>query len=484
MESCYYYTISLGFEQGRFELVADGARDRPKLLSMYTIYNLLTAAGMLLLLPYFFVRGLLRGESFGHARERLGWSFPPELQNGQRTIPRDGAIWLHAVSVGEVQAALPLASRLQERFPQRPLVISTTTTTGQKLAHERLPSADAFLYFPLDWKGPVTRALKAVHPAAVVIMETEIWPNFLRQSRRAGVPVIFVNGRLSEKSFRGFRRGVSLSGGVLQGFLTRILKDATLFLMQSEKDAERLLQLGAEPKRVIVTGNLKYDLGASAPTPLSDWLGRALARYERAPVVVAGSVLLGEVEAVLRAFASVECSFPRALLVLAPRKPDHFDAVARIVAASRRTSIRRSAITLCEDCQATLSEPGSVFLLDSVGELAGLYRLADTVFVGGSLVPGGGHNLLEPAAYRKPPVYGPFMENFQEISAIFLEAGAAIQVTNAEELSAVWLQLLSDRERSAQKGAAAYALVEQNRGATARVLVHIEQIVTQARSVV
>jgi 3-deoxy-D-manno-octulosonic-acid transferase len=451
---------------------------------MYTIYNLLTAAGMILLLPYFLVRGLLRGESFGHARERLGWSFPPELRNGQRSLPREGAIWLHAVSVGEVQAALPLASRLRERYPHRPLVISTTTTTGQRLAHERLPSADAFLYFPLDWRGPVTRALKAVQPAAVVIMETEIWPNFLRQSRRAGVPVIFVNGRLSEKSFRGFRRALSLSGGVLQGFLTRILKDATLFLMQSEKDAERLLQLGADPKRVIVTGNLKYDLGDSAPTPLSDWLERAMARHERSPVVVAGSVLLGEVEPVLRAFTNVGCRFPRALLVLAPRKPDHFDAVARMVADLRKTLIRRSEISLSEDCQETLSEPCSVFLLDSVGELAGLYRLADTVFVGGSLVPGGGHNLLEPAAHRKPPVYGPFMENFQEISAKFLEAGAAIQVRSAEELGAVWLELLSDRARSAQKGAAAHALVEQNRGATVRVLAHIEQIVAQARSAV
>ena len=451
---------------------------------MYTIYNLLTAAGMLLLLPYFLVRGLLRGESLGHARERLGWSFPPELRNGRRNMPQEGAIWLHAVSVGEVQAALPLASRLRERFPQRPLVISTTTTTGQKLAHERLPSADAFLYFPLDWKGPVTRALKAVRPAAVVIMETEIWPNFLRQSRRAGVPVIFVNGRLSEKSFRGFRRAVSLSGGVLQGFLTRILKDATLFLMQSEQDAERLLRLGADPKRVMVTGNLKYDLGDSAPTPLSGWLEKGIARPERGPVVVAGSVLLGEVEPVLRAFESVESGFPRALLVLAPRKPDHFDAVARIVAASRRTLIRRSKITLSEDCQAAFSEPGSVFLLDSVGELAGLYRLADTVFVGGSLVPSGGHNLLEPAAYSKPPVYGPYMENFGEISAKFMAAGAALQVRNAEELGRVWLELLSDQARSAQKGAAAHALVEQNRGATARVLGHIEQIVARARSVV
>jgi 3-deoxy-D-manno-octulosonic-acid transferase len=451
---------------------------------MYIVYNLLTAVGMLLLLPYFFVRGLLRGESLGHARERLGWNFPSELRNGRRNMPQEGAIWLHAVSVGEVQAALPLASRLRERFPQHSLVISTTTTTGQKLAHERLPSADAFLYFPLDWKGPVTRALKAVRPAAVVIMETEIWPNFLRQSRRAGVPVIFVNGRLSEKSFRGFRRVVSLSGGVLQGFLTRILNDATLFLMQSEKDAERLLQLGADPEKVIVAGNLKYDLGDSAPTPLSNWLEKAIARHERGPVVVAGSVLVGEVEPVLRAFASVEGHFPRALLVLAPRKPDHFDAVARMVAASRRAVIRRSTVTLSEDGQATFSDPGSVLLLDSVGELAGVYRLADTVFVGGSLVPGGGHNLLEPAAHRKPPVYGPYMENFQEISAKFLEAGAAIQVRNEQELGAVWLQLLSDRGRSAQKGATAHALVEQNRGATARVLAHIEGIVAHARSVV
>jgi 3-deoxy-D-manno-octulosonic-acid transferase len=453
-------------------------------LGMYTVYNLLTAAGMALLFPYFLVRGLMRGEPFGHAHQRLGWDFPPELRNGRPGAPRNAAIWLHAVSVGEVQAALPLASELRARFPLHRLVVSTTTTTGQKLARERLPAANAFLYFPLDWKGPLKRAFGVVQPAAVIIVETEIWPNFLRQARRAGVPVIFVNGRLSEKSFRGIRRAVGLSGGLLQGFLTRILNDATLFLMQSEKDAERLLRLGADPGRVIVTGNLKYDLGAAAPSPLPSWLASVMARHKRSPVVVAGSILSGEVAPVLRAFAEVERRFPRALLALAPRKPDQFDAMARMVADSGRRVIRRSQTDLNDDCHTPLAEPGSLFLLDSVGELAGVYRHADAVFVGGSLVPSGGHNLLEPAAYSKPPVFGPFMENFQEISGKFLAAGAGIQVRSAQQLGAAWLELLSDQDRSAQKGAAARTLVEQNRGATARVLEHIERIVAHAGSVV
>ena len=451
---------------------------------MYTVYNLLTAAAMVLLSPYFLVRGLLRGEPPGHARQRLGWNFPPELRNGQRNARRNGALWLHAVSVGEVQAALPLAVELRARFPSHRLVVSTTTTTGQQLARERLPTADAFLYFPLDWKGPVTRALKAVQPAAVVIVETEIWPNFLRQTRRAGVPVVFVNGRLSEKSFRGFQRAIYLTGGALRGFLMRILNDATLFLMQGEKDAERLLQLGADLKRVVVTGNMKYDLRDAAPSPLPGWLAKAMAEHERTPLLVAGSILSGEVEAVLRAFSEVETRFPRAWLVLAPRKPDQFEPVARMVANSGRQVIRRSQINLNQDCHTLPSEPGNVFLLDSVGELAGVYRLADAVFVGGSLVPSGGHNLLEPAAFSKAPVFGPSMENFQEISDKFLAAGAAIQVHSAEELAAAWLELLSNRSRSAQTGAAAHGLVEQNRGATARVLEHIERIVSAGGSVV
>jgi 3-deoxy-D-manno-octulosonic-acid transferase len=449
---------------------------------VYTLYSLLTAAGMILLSPYFLIRGLIDGKYLGHVRERLGWGLSPELQLGDMRGRNEGSIWIHAVSVGEVLAAQPLAKRLKERYPAQRVVVSTTTVTGQKLARERMPFADAIFYFPLDWRGPVRRALKTVRPGAVIILETEIWPNFLRECRRSGVPVIFVNGRLSERSFRGFRRAIFFSGGALRGFLKRILNDATLFLMQGEQDASRLLDLGADANRVVVAGNLKYDLDVPPDSPLAKWLAEELTRNHRQPVLVAGSVMANEEMHVLQAFAEVERQFPRALLVLAPRKPERFDEAARIVEASRRDLVRRTKITLNGTGNTGLSRPGSILLLDSVGELASVYRLADVVFVGGSLVPSGGHNILEPAAFSKVPVYGPFMENFREIAAKFLDANAAVQVNTPEGLGAAWIDLLKDDMRAMRMGAAARDLVDQNRGATVRVLARIEQILDTSRS--
>jgi len=447
---------------------------------MYALYSLLTAAGILLLSPYFLLRGLIQGKYLSNIPERLGWRFPPELRGGSEGA-REKSIWIHAVSVGEVLAVLPLALLLKKRFPLRRLVVSTTTLTGQKVARERMPFADAVFYFPLDWRGPVKRALDAARPGAVIIVETEIWPNFLRECRRAQVPVIFVNGRLSERSFRGYGRALAYSAGALAGFLKKVLSDAALFLMQSEEDAARLIALGAPRARVLVTGNLKYDLAEPCETPLSAWLEAELAKSNRGPVLVAGSVLADEEIPVLRAFAEVEREFPRALLILAPRKPEQFDNAAAIVAESGRKLLRRSDLVLNGAGSAALSDPVNVILLDSLGELAGLYRLADAVFVGGSLVPGGGHNILEPAAFSKVPIYGPSMGNFREMSAKFLAAGAAIQVKSSEDLGAAWGGLLREPERAAHMGLCARDLVDRNRGATERVLEHIERVIGSDR---
>ena len=443
---------------------------------MYTVYSWLTAAGMILLSPYFLIRGLMNGKYLRHVTERLGWKFPAELESGG-----NDAVWIHAVSVGEVLAALPLAMQLKQAYPERRLVISTTTTTGQQLARQRLQCADAIFYFPLDWKGPVTRAIRAARPGTVIIVETEIWPNFLRECRRAHVPVVFVNGRLSERSYRGFVRALTWSGGMLRNFLKRILDDATLFLMQSEQDAARLLKLGADPTRVIVAGNLKYDLAKPPETPLSAWLQKELAMVMPRPVLVAGSVMANEEVQVLRAFADVQREFPNVLLVLAPRKPDRFDAAAQIISESGQTLVRRRDLSHNEAGNSALAKPGTVLLLDSLGELADIYRLADVVFVGGSLVPSGGHNILEPAAFSKVPIYGPSMENFREMAVKFLEAGAAIQVKDPQELGEAWKSLLRDTGRAERMGAAARGLVDRNNGATARVLRHIAQIVDSSR---
>ena len=440
---------------------------------MYLLYSLMTAAALVLLSPYFFVRGLMTGKYLGNFRERTGWRFPAKLLALEKSC---GAIWMHAVSVGEVLAVLPLARRLKERFPERSLVISTTTKTGQRLAKERATFADAIFYFPLDFAGAAARAIRAVQPALIVIVETEIWPNFLRQARRARAPVVFVNGRVSEKSHHNYGRLFALTGGVIRKFLARVMQDAEAFLMQSDADAARLLELGAPRERVIVTGNLKYDLRPPEEGNLPEWLAAQASQANRHPLLVAGSVTANEESKVLQAFSAVEQQFPRALLVLAPRKPERFVAAAEIIETSRRRVIRRSGVSINGTREPAFADARSVFLLDSMGELASIYRIADAVFVGGSLVPDGGHNILEPAAFGKPPVFGASMENFREMAERFVSARAGVQVATPEELGSSWVDLIENSVRRAKMGNAARELVEQSRGATDRTLEHLERI--------
>ena len=429
---------------------------------MYFLYRILTAIGMLLLAPYYVFRAWRRGEPARRLMERLG-SPPAELVS--RAKAGCGTIWIHAVSVGEVLAAKPLADQLKRRFFERTVLVSTTTETGQHLARERLDSVDGIFYFPLDWSVAVRRALRAVRPALVIVMETEIWPNFLREARREHVPVLFLNARISEKSFTRYKRWEFLVGP----FFARVLPDAAMFLAQTPDDAARLRYMGAPNGRVEVTGNLKYDSDQPAMSRFGSWLEAESERQERWPVVVAGSVVADEVESVLAAYDIVQRRWRRALLILAPRKPDCFDRAASTAAAGGWNVVRRSQINF----DAPLSENVDVLVLDTIGELAGLYSLADAVFVGGSLVPSGGHNILEPAWFSKPPVFGAWMENFRDMAAQFLKAHAAIQVASGQQLGKVWVQLIEGRELRERMGRAARELSERNRGATARSLEHI-----------
>ena len=439
---------------------------------MYFFYRILTAAGMLLLAPYYALRGWRRGEPASALRERMG-SVPPEMV-ARATVSRatdgsaSGAIWIHAVSVGEVLAAKPLAEGLQRRFPGHAVFVSTTTETGRRLARERLQSVDGIFYFPLDWIVPVRRALRSIRPALVIVMETEIWPNFLREARRQGVPVIFANARISEKSFARFKRWEFLIGE----FFKRTLQDAELFLAQTPEDAARLREMGAPEDRVEVTGNLKYDGEPPAASRFGAWLEDQIRTQERWPMFVAGSVVAEEEQAVLAAYDIVQRQWRHALLILAPRKPDRFDAAAGIAASAGWNVVRRSSL----DVHAPLDENTDVLVLDSIGELAGLYALADGVFVGGSLVPAGGHNILEPAWFSKPPVFGCSMENFREMAAQFLAAKAGVEVNSGQQLGKVWVQLIEDDALRERMGNAARALSERNRGATARSLDRIAAV--------
>ena len=452
---------------------------------MYFVYSVFTAAGVLLLSPYLLLRGMGRRQYLKNLPERMGMRFPPELTAAAGSAG-PGAIWVHAVSVGEVLAALPLARSLKQRFGERRLVISTTTATGQALARERMKFADAVFYFPLDWRGPVRRALAAVHPALVVVFETEIWPNFLREARRTGAPVVFVNGRISDRSFRRLSRALRWFGSLLRGFLRSALADGRLYLMQSEEDAKRVLALGAPAGRVVVAGNLKYDVSKAEENQLVSWLREEMASRGRGPLLVAGSIVAGEESAVLGALAAVERKWPDALLVLAPRKPDRFDAAAALIDQSGRVAVRRSGISFDEASVGALAcRPGTarrVLLLDTIGELAAMYGIADVVFIGGSLEPMGGHNPLEPAVAGRAPVFGPSMDNFRDVAREFVRADAAIVVSSGAELGAAWIALLDDAERRARMGRAAQELVERHRGATAATLDRLAAVLAEPQA--
>jgi 3-deoxy-D-manno-octulosonic-acid transferase len=451
---------------------------------VYFIYSLLLGFAALLLLPYWLVQGLRHGKYLSNLSERLGFSFPSLVK---LPVERPGAIWIHAVSVGEALSGVALARRLKEAYPDRPLIVSTTTITGQALVRERIPFADAVIYFPLDWAFCVRRAMNAVKPSIVLILETEIWPNFLREAHRRDVTVLFVSGRISDRSFARYQNYLGAFGFFLRPFLKDALSRAGGFLMQSEKDAERIRALGAPADRVFVSGNLKYDLEVPAATPLSNWLEAEARRSGRSPIIVAGSVVATEEPLALIAFGTLQGEYPKALLVLAPRKPERFEATAEFIDESHRKFIRRSKLSIPGPSQSAgasedgaISDDVTVILVDSIGELASLYRVADGVFVGGSLVPSGGHNILEPAAFGKIPVFGPSMENFAEIASRFVSAGAAVQVESPEDVGVAWIEFFRNPDRAKKMSASARSLVETSRGATDRALAEIAKLLNGA----
>lgn len=445
---------------------------------MFFFYSVLMGLAALLTSPYWLFRGIRHGKYLSNLSERLGFSVP-EL--AKLPADRPDAIWIHAVSVGEALSGVPLAKRLKEAYPLRPLIVSTTTQTGYALAKERMPFVDAVIYFPFDWMFCVRRTLNVVKPAVVLVLETEIWPNFLREAAQRKIPVVFVSGRISDRSFARYQKYLGVFGFFLRPLFVSALSSAAAFLMQTDTDAERIRILGAPPSRIAVSGNLKYDMVLPAPTPLSDWLEQECKRRQRWPVIVAGSVVATEEPLTLIAFGVVQGDFPKALLVLAPRKPERFAAAAEFIDESHRKFVRRSDLPVsggitpkpAANSDGYIPDDATVLLLDSIGELASLYRVADGAFVGGSLVNSGGHNILEPAAFGKVPVFGPSMENFAAIASRFLEAGAAIQVGSPEDAGVEWIELLKDPEKMKRMGDTAQRLVETSRGALDRAMTEV-----------
>ena len=416
---------------------------------MYSVYSVLVLAVAVIASPWFVYQALRYKKYVGSLGQRMGY-LPVSFN-----MDADESIWIHAVSVGEVLTARPLISELKRRYPNLRMFLSTTTLAGQQLARRSVQDVDAVFYFPFDLGIVVRRTLDLVRPRLFIMMETEIWPNLLRECHARGIKTAVVNGRLSARSFPRYR--------MVRAFMRRVLDHVDRFLVQSEESARRFIDLGADPARVVVTGSLKFDSLEVSSTALQARARDRVLRYFRMPasrpVIVAGSTMKGEESAVLRAFRRVRANAPSTLLVIAPRNPERFGEVEQLVRSEGWKTARRSDL-------AVDSEPRvDVVVLDTIGELATVYQIGTIVFVGGSLVATGGHNVLEPAVFGKPIVFGPHMSNFAEIADAFVTNGAGVQVAGEQDLDETFLSLMSDPVRRARLGAAARALVEANRGA-------------------
>jgi 3-deoxy-D-manno-octulosonic-acid transferase len=422
---------------------------------MYAFYSLLLACAALLSLPWWLVQMLRLGKYRSGLGERLGF-VPARLKDA-----RPGCIWVHAVSVGEVLAVSQLIAELQGKYPDRQIFISTTTATGQRLARQRFGENRVF-FMPLDFGVAVRRYLNALKPQLSVIAETEFWPNLLHLAGKRQTSLAIVNARISDRSFPRYRR--------FRWFFGRVLSEVDLFLAQTTEDAQRLREIGAATGRMQVSGNLKFDIRPNSQPALVNGLRAAMGNDS--PVIVCGSTAEGEEEPLLEAFKKVQQQFPAAILVLAPRHPERFEKVAAMIASEGFSLQRRSAWS------QPLKISRGVFLLDSVGELAAIYQLADIAFVGGSLVPTGGHNILEPAQYGAAIVVGPHTFNFREIVNIF-EQGDAIKIVTTQTIASQFLELLGEPEERARLGRLAKELFAKHAGATRRTLSALDPLLTQ-----
>jgi 3-deoxy-D-manno-octulosonic-acid transferase len=438
---------------------------------MYSIYSLLLGLGFVLMLPRLLLDARRHGKYISGLGERLG-----KLEQFNHDQP---VIWLHCVSVGEVQAARPLVQAISREFPSCSIVVSTVTITGQHLARELFKNeARDIFFFPIDWRWSVRRALKSVNPALVLIMETELWPNFLRECRQQEVPVVIVNGRLSERSFKRYQ--------LVRPFIARVIDCLDLAVMQTEPDAARMRSLGLGPERVLVSGNMKFDAGTpDQANPLTKELVARFHFDNGQSVLLAASTHDPEERVVLESFNLLRTNpdLKTLRLIIAPRHPERFATVAALLDESKLLWTRRSSQPSPTDDRA------EVVLLDSIGELRSLFTLASLVFVGGSIAPTGGHNVLEPAAAGACIVTGPHTKNFDEIVRTFTTNDALVQINPANDresaslLAGVCAKLLRDPERRRELEIRAKALVDENRGATARTIEMLHPVLTKALAV-
>jgi 3-deoxy-D-manno-octulosonic-acid transferase len=415
-------------------------------------YSILYTVALLLYGPVRLLMAAFRSQKLA-VLERIG-----RVLNLPSRVPDRPAVWIHAVSVGEVNAARGLINTLSDQDLE--LYLSTTTQTGQEQAKNLFHEKAHIFYFPLDWKFLCKRYLKHIYPGAVLLMETEIWPNFLISAQMLKIPVVLVNGRISDQSFKRYIR--------FRFILQPLLACFSHFCMQSDQDLKRIQRMGAPGKRTTCTGNLKFDYNLSSSPELDSLkqsIGRILKSSSEDFLLICGSTKPGEEEILLSIFEDLCEEFPNLKLMLAPRHPHRGDEVVSLARAKGFECLQRSRDPLAQNGATT-----QVFVLDSIGELASLYELGDLVFIGGSLVPEGGQNVIEAAAYGKPILFGPHMENFRQVAKSFVDAGAARQLPDSNHLKIELRTLIQDPEKRIELGQKARGVIESHRGAVRRTV--------------
>ncbi len=418
-------------------------------------YNVLFFLASLLVSPYLAWKAITVEKYRAGLSQRLG--FYPRSTGMKNGTPR--SVWIHAVSIGELLATVPLFRRIKETHSRLPVAVSSVTCTAMTLARERLTDADAIVYLPFDYPWPIWRALRVLRPKLLVHTESEIWPNLLFMIGRRGIPSAIVNGRISSRSCRRYGR--------FRFFYSWLLRSVSVFCMQSRADCLRMIRIGADPRRVYVTGNMKFDI----PGPPDSEEGRTAVRedlgfHEEAILFVAGSTHEGEEEILLDAFAGLRADHPSLKMLLALRHPDRCGDVERLaekrgISTARRTQGRGGTEGVCD---------AEVLILDTIGELYRAYSIADIVFLGGSLVPIGGHNILEPIWYRKPVLIGPYTEKIEDAVTALREVGGAVVVQDASEMVSEIGTLLADPGARNEAGEAAFEILRKHQGATERNL--------------
>ena len=425
---------------------------------MYVLYSALLAFFLTLTLPYWLLQMMRHGKYRAGLGQRFG-AVPPAL-----VYDRDKpAIWIHAVSVGEVVASSIVVEALRKKLPSHRVLISTTTSTGQKLAAQRFGEGNVF-YFPLDFAFAIRPYLDVLRPELVVVAETEFWPNFLRLAKRSGARIAVINCRISDRSFPGYKRFRFW----LPSLLETALRNVDCFLAQTEEDRRRLVEIGADVTKIAVAGNLKFDVALPASPKIVASLRESFNRSGAEPVLVCGSTLEDEEGALLSTFRNILVNRPKAVMILAPRHPERFAEVAELIETLGFRMWRRSLWS---------GEPltGGVFLVDTIGELAAIYSLATIAFVGGSLVPRGGHNILEPALYGVPIVTGNHYENFRDVVNFFASQNA-VRIVGLAELPLVFIELIENSDERARLGRNALAALTSQRGATERTISALLQL--------